>query len=250
MNDLPIAIIDSGVGGIFALKECRKIMPYEKFVYVADSLHAPYGNKKKEEIERVVCTLVEKVLAQRNVKLVVLACNTATAVCIEQLRNRFQIPFVGMEPAFKSAIKDDCKKILVLGTCPTIKFNKNIINAKRSGLIFTRSFKNLAYQIEKNWENDQFWKGYFNKKFSECEIAECDAIVLGCSHYVLIKKHLKNLFKKDVKFYLSDLPVANRCKALLCDLSLETDNKKEIRSVDVYLTRFDTELISSIVDLI
>jgi glutamate racemase len=102
MSSRPIGIFDSGVGGISVLKHIHALLPHEHILYVADSLHAPYGNKTPEEIT-ARCMILADFLISKNVKALVVACNTATAAAIDDLRETFDLPFIGMEPAVKPA---------------------------------------------------------------------------------------------------------------------------------------------------
>ena len=101
-NKAPIGIFDSGMGGLSVWREVRNLLPEESVIYLADGKNCPYGERSKEEIAELTRRAIEELVA-RGVKLVVVACNTATAVAIESLREEFDIPFVGMEPAVKPA---------------------------------------------------------------------------------------------------------------------------------------------------
>jgi glutamate racemase len=100
MNPSPIGIFDSGVGGLTVWREIRKLLPNEQIIYFADSKNCPYGNKPQSEIIHLAIEIVSFLL-NKNCKLIVVACNTATAAAIEFLRQNYSIPFVGMEPAVK-----------------------------------------------------------------------------------------------------------------------------------------------------
>ena len=105
-NNLPIGIFDSGVGGVSVLKELVSLMPGENYIYLGDSKNAPYGTKSREEIleNSLACT---QFLADRGIKALMVACNTATSVCISELRKIYpNMPVVGVEPAIKPALED------------------------------------------------------------------------------------------------------------------------------------------------
>src|SRR5574344_429090 len=96
-----IGVIDSGVGGLAVLKKCRELLPFENFVYLADSYNAPYGNKSPQEIYLLVKKCVYYLIENYDIKELVIACNTATVCCIKKLREELNIPFIGTEPPLK-----------------------------------------------------------------------------------------------------------------------------------------------------
>ncbi|HEY7986854.1 MAG TPA: aspartate/glutamate racemase family protein, partial [Methylophilaceae bacterium] len=102
MSNAPIGVFDSGVGGLSVLRHIRTLLPHEDLLYVADSTHAPYGNKSQEFICERATALADFLVAQ-GAKALVVACNTATAAAIEVLREQYELPIIGMEPAVKPA---------------------------------------------------------------------------------------------------------------------------------------------------
>ena len=154
MNKNEIGIFDSGIGGITILNELKKILPNENFIYYADSKNNPYGNKSLNELFKIVCDIVDKLL-KRNVKLIVIACNTATTRCINMLREKYKnVIFVGTEPAIKVACDKNFKNTIVMATPGTIntermhqlvdnniKDNQNIYLIPCEGLADTIEFK-------------------------------------------------------------------------------------------------------------
>lgn len=131
MNN-PIGIFDSGVGGLTVLRAIKKMLPMEQLIYLGDTARVPYGNKSKETIVRYSIENT-KFLMQFNIKMLVIACNTSTAMSIEILRNMFQIPIIGViEPGAKRAVEvTKNKRIGVIGTVATIKSKayQNIIRS-------------------------------------------------------------------------------------------------------------------------
>ena len=118
---MKIGIFDSGIGGLSVLYEAIRTFPTEQFIYYADEVHVPYGEKTQEEIQGYVEAVVEFMLA-RHVKAIVIACNTATSVSVKALRERYDIPIIGMEPAVKKAIDlYGEKRVLVTATPITVK---------------------------------------------------------------------------------------------------------------------------------
>ena len=102
MSNNPIGFFDSGIGGITLWKEVHSLLPYENKIYLADSINSPYGDKSDKELEEISCKNSEFLL-EKGCKMIIVACNTATTKCIEKLRKRFDVPFIGIEPAIKPA---------------------------------------------------------------------------------------------------------------------------------------------------
>ncbi|KJB86850.1 hypothetical protein AZ66_16365, partial [Paenibacillus sp. E194] len=123
---MTIAFFDSGIGGITVLAEAMKHMPHEQYLFYADTLHVPYGTKSQSEVMRHVHSAVEDIM-QHNVKALVIACNTATSIAASELRRKYDIPIIGMEPAVKPAVemnRDNGKSVLVFATALTLSQNK------------------------------------------------------------------------------------------------------------------------------
>ena len=128
-NNNPIGLFDSGIGGTSIWKEIHQLLPNENTIYLADSKNAPYGQKTKEEIIHLSCKNTEFLLEQ-NCKLIVVACNTATTNAIKELRTKYKVPFIGIEPAIKpAALHSKTQKIGILATKGTLNselFYKNV----------------------------------------------------------------------------------------------------------------------------
>lgn len=192
MRNFPIMVFDSGIGGLGVLCEIEKILPKENFVYVADFLNAPYGNKTKTEIKEVVLKTLEKYVKKFKPKCLVIACNTATAASISEVRKTFLKTFVvGCEPAVRLALKENKKRILVLCTNATKKYS---LYLKKFSNITIFSPKKLAMLIDQNYLKKDAIIKYLQrslKKFSK----RFDAVILGCTHYSLLKNEIEKILK-------------------------------------------------------
>ena len=219
-----IGFIDSGVGGASILKAVKKLLPCEDYVFFADTLHAPYGNKNKRTLVKIILNNVKYLVEKRNIKLLVVACNTATAVAKEELLKSFPfLPCVFVEPPLKPAVEDGSKRILVLATKRTIENNKIIKHYKsfsKAGdcAIKTLFISNLATLID-NQDNFEI-----NRVLKENIKDDFDAIVLGCTHYNFIKENLKKLFL-NAKIYSCENAVAKRVVHLLTENKLISNSK-------------------------
>lgn len=195
-----IGIFDSGIGGTTILNELRNLLPSESFIYYADSKNNPYGEKSDEELFKIVSDVVN-ILSSKNVKLIVIACNTATTRCIKLLREKYPyMIFVGTEPAIKVACDNDYKNTLVMATPGTINSERThelvIKNQKKDQNITLLPCDGLANAIENN--NNDLIDKLLNKLLSEYFDKNIDSIVLGCTHYPLIKDKIQNLFPNAV----------------------------------------------------
>lgn len=196
MNNNKIGMFDSGIGGLTVLKELRKLLPNENYIYYADSKNNPYGEKSDSELMNIVTNIVD-FLISREVKIIVIACNTATTRCINRLRKMYpNMIFVGTEPAIKVACDKNYKNTLVMATPGTIKSERTHelvkLNKKRDQKITLLSCKGLADAIESG--NKDNVNKVLHKLLDKYVDEGIDSIVLGCTHYPHAKKNIKELF--------------------------------------------------------
>jgi len=221
-----IGILDSGIGGTTTLNEIRKLLPNEDFIYYADTKNNPYGNKSDEELYEIVKNIVDFFI-KKEVKLIVIACNTATTKCITKLRENYRnIPFIGTEPAIKVASDNNYKNTLVLATPGTIKSERTqelVENNKKSNQnIYLLPCEYLANAIEKN-DNIKI-DSLLNEYLTPYKDKNIDSIVLGCTHYPLIKDKIQSYFK-DAVIIDGNIGVAKRVKYILETNNLLGNNK-------------------------
>ena len=135
MNNNPIGIFDSGIGGLTVLKKIIQVLPNEKYIYYADIDNVPYGTKPKEDVKKYIKDAIDFFIS-KNVKAIVIACNTATSIAVKELRNKYTIPIIGIEPAAKPAVENrGSKKVLIMATPTTIKEEKlkYLLNRLKAG---------------------------------------------------------------------------------------------------------------------
>ncbi|WP_046755127.1 glutamate racemase [Kordia jejudonensis] len=218
MSNSPIGIFDSGIGGTSIWKEIHKLLPNENTIYLADSVHAPYGPKGKKRITELSIKNTELLLAN-NCKLIVVACNTATTNAIKQLRNTYDVPFIGIEPAIKpAALQTKSNAIGILATKGTLSselFHRtsdlytngiNVIEQVGEGLVPLIENGQIASP-----EMENLLKEYLQPMLD----AKIDYLVLGCSHYPYLIPTLKTVLPKHVKIIDSGIAVARQTKAVL-----------------------------------
>ncbi len=188
----PVGVFDSGVGGISTLGMLTKILPHERFIYYGDTLHAPYGTKTTEEVLACVRGVTDQLLT-RNVKALVIACNTATGAAAASLRGELTIPVIGMEPALKPAsLVRKNGNILVMATPLALRQEKFIHLMERYGEgAIPVPCDGLMELVEK--EDEEGAEAYLRRLFSGFDLRHTDAVVLGCTHYVFLKEMIRGI---------------------------------------------------------
>ncbi len=198
----PIGVFDSGVGGISVLRELAALMPQEDFIYIGDSIHAPYGTKPHDEVHTYVLATVEKLLKQ-DVKIIVIACNTATSVSIRALRLLYpHVHFVGIEPAIKPAAEQrPGSRVLVMATPMTLseeKFRKNVALFQGKAHFIPVPCPGLMELIEGGHLSDTPAREYLTRLLTPYFTEPVGAIVLGCTHYPFIRALLQQIAGPEV----------------------------------------------------
>lgn len=195
LRGAPVGVFDSGVGGISVLRELERLLPEEDFVYYGDSAHAPYGEKREDEIRALAWQVVEK-LRLRGIKALVIACNTATAAAAPLIRERLDMPVVAMEPALKPA--SACAhggKVLVLATPLTLrldKFRRLMEEYGRDAL--PMPCPGLMELVERGLTQGPELDEYIADIRRRAGDARIDAVVLGCTHYVFLRAAIERAF--------------------------------------------------------
>ena len=228
MNTLdPIGIFDSGVGGTSIWKEIHQLLPFENTIYLADSTHAPYGNKSREEIISLSRKNTEFLL-RKECKMIVVACNTATTNAIAVLRENYDIPFIGIEPAIKpAALRTHSKSIGVLATKGTL--SSHLFH--RTSQAFTNDIsitevigEGLVPLIEAGILDSPEIIQLLKKHIQPMLDARVDHIVLGCSHYPYLIPQLEKLIPPHITIIDSGAAVAQQTKKLLEEHNLLNTN--------------------------
>ena len=198
MRERPIAVIDSGVGGISVLRELLKIMPWEHYLYFGDSANAPYGSKTKGEVLELTRNNL-KLLRERGIKALVIACNTATSAAAAVLREENpDLPIIGIEPAIKpAAFLFPHPRVLVMATPLTLKeekFRALVARFADREEIIPLPCPGLVELIEAGNLDGEAINRYLEELFAPYIRQKIDAVVLGCTHY----PHIKNVIARHV----------------------------------------------------
>lgn len=203
IEDRPIGFFDSGVGGLSVLREAVKLLPGEDFIYFGDSKNAPYGVKDVDEVKALTFRAVD-FLIKKNIKALVVACNTATSAAIIDLREKYSriMPIIGIEPALKPAVEYKRKgKIIIMATPMTLsetKFSKLMNNYKSEAQIEPLPCPGLVELIEAGVIEGEELDKYLREKMNPFQDEGIAAVVLGCTHYPFVKKALTRVLTEKV----------------------------------------------------
>ena len=216
-NNNPIGLFDSGIGGTSIWKEIHGLMPSESTIYLADSKNAPYGQKSKEEIIALSMKNTE-LLLEMNAKIIVVACNTATTNAIKELRAKYDVPFIGIEPAIKPAANNSkTQTIGILATKGTLSselFNK-AVEMYQDTHIVEQVGHGLVQLIEAGQigspEMNQLLHTYLEPMIQ----ANIDYLVLGCSHYPYLIPQIQKILPKHIHIIDSGQAVARQTQKML-----------------------------------
>lgn len=248
MSSAPIGIFDSGVGGLSVLREIRRLLPGEDFIYYADSGHCPYGGKSREAIQARAVAITDLLLA-RGAKLIVVACNTATIAAVEHLRASYPIPFVGMEPAVKPAValtKSGVVGVLATGAALAgEKFHKLVADHGAGVRMITQPCPGWVEQVEAG-DLDSPRTRELVAQYTRPLLAEgADVLVLGCTHYPFLRPRIAELAGPAVTLLESGEAVARQTRRVL-----ERENLLAAREVGnlQWLTSGDPALTGPVIE--
>lgn len=211
--------MDSGVGGISVLKALIEFLPYENFVYFGDSANAPYGQKSREEIRKLTMDGVE-ILMEQGCKAVVVACNTATAAAIQELREKYpKIPMIGLEPALKPAVLHQKNSTVVVMATPFTlkeeKFQQLRARYEDQAKIISLPCPDIVRFVERQEIYSPQLLHYLRQQFAPLQEEKIDAVVLGCTHFPFVKKAIQEVVGRDVILYDSAMGVGRQVRRQL-----------------------------------
>ncbi|MEW6213731.1 MAG: glutamate racemase [Nitrospirota bacterium] len=226
----PIGVFDSGIGGLTVLKEIIRELPDESTIYLGDTARVPYGIRSPETVIRYSFENT-RFLFSRDIKLLVVACNTASSVSLDAIKRSIPIPVIGViEPGAKAAVKTTRnKRIGVIGTEATIKsdsYTKSIKVIDKDVKVFGLACPLFVPLAEEGWTEGDIVTLIAEKYLHEIKDKGIDTLVLGCTHYPLLKKVISRIMGEDVRPIDSAIEVAQEIKAILEIAGLKREQKE------------------------
>jgi glutamate racemase len=223
-NDAPVAVFDSGVGGLSVLREIHTLLPHESLLYVADCGHIPYGEKTPEFI-RQRCVAIAGFFREQGAKALVLACNTATVASVADLRERYpDWPIVGMEPAVKPAAAATRSGVVgvlaTTGTLQSARFAALLDRFAGDVQVVTQPCPGLVELIETGDLTSQTIRTLLQRYVEPLLDAGCDTIILGCTHYPFLKPLLAEMLPASISLIDTGSAVARQLQRLLSQREL------------------------------
>lgn len=246
--DKPIGIFDSGIGGLTVVKEVIKLLPHEDVVYFGDTARVPYGIKSRETIIKFSLenTLF---LLQKDVKMIVVACNTSSSLALPVIRKHFKIPILGViMPGAKEAVyATKNKKIGVIGTRATINsgaYEQEIKKLDPGVKVYSCACPMFVPIVEEGWINDDIAARVARKYLGVLKAKGIDTLILGCTHYPLLKKRIQDVMGKGVRLIDSAQQVAIEVRQVLSQEGIL--NKKHAESLREYYVSDEVAIFKNV----
>src|SRR5437667_4547701 len=201
-SELPIGIFDSGIGGLTVVRQIHRVLPHEDLVYLGDTARVPYGSKSPGTVVRFACEDTQ-FLVRQNVKAVVVACNTVSAWALPTLEQRFSVPIFGVIiPGAHAALNRSRNgRIGVIGTSTTVRsqaYSRAILARDGSARVFARACPLLVPLVEEGWIKSKITQAILRAYLSPMLRRRIDTLVLGCTHYPLLKGVIRGVVGKKI----------------------------------------------------
>jgi glutamate racemase len=202
VENLSIGMFDSGIGGLTVLKEVRRVLPREHIIYLGDTARVPYGNRSPETVTRYSLENT-RFLLSKGIKMLIIACNTSSAVALPVLKRRLPIPVIGVidPPSREAALRTRTKKIGVIGTRATVNsqaYVKAIKKFDSSINVFSKACPLFVPVVEEGLEEDEIARVVVAKYLHEFKDSGIDVLVMGCTHYPILETQIRTLLGNDV----------------------------------------------------
>jgi glutamate racemase len=237
---LPIGLFDSGVGGLTVARQIHRALPREDLVYLGDTARVPYGTKSPTTVVRFACEDTQ-FLVQQNVKAVVVACNTASAWALPTLEKRFKLPIFGVIlPGVQSALEQTRnQRIGVIGTGATIRsqaYTNGLLARCEMARIFARACPLLVPLVEEGWTSHRVTRAILAEYLAPLRRHRIDTLILGCTHYPLLKPAIRALVGRGVALVDSAESCARYVKERLEHLDLLCKTRRRAGAIQPFVT--------------
>ncbi len=228
----PIGIFDSGIGGLTVANAIQKVMPGESLIYFGDTAHLPYGDKSPDSIKYYGIRIAQFLL-DKNCKMIVIACNTASALAYEAVKDfvNGRVPVINViDPVVDCIVNNkNAKRVGVIGTKGTIKsdiYPKRIKAKNKSIEVSSLATPLLAPMIEEGFFNNRISRSIIGSYLSSRKLAKIDSLILACTHYPLIRAEVEEFYKKKIEIIDTAGVVADKVKTVLKEKNILSKNKK------------------------
>ncbi len=241
-----IGVFDSGLGGLSVLATLKAYLPNESFIYIGDSKNAPYGLKSKEAVlshSKDICDA----LVESGVKAIVIACNTATSAAVNELRELYKVPIIGMEPAIKPALSQSTGKILVFATEMTLreaKFNRLVDQLDKRHQIIKCPASEWVDLVENHFEDRDFVDEQVKAKLDALGCGAVEAVVLGCTHFVFLRSSIEAYFGNKIEIFDGNMGTALQLKNTLMQSGVLMEASNDV-SVEIHNTQSEDKVALS-----
>jgi glutamate racemase len=251
-NNYPIGLFDSGVGGTSIWKEVITLLPHEDTIYLSDSKNAPYGEKSTKKIIKL-CEKNIAFLLNKECKLIIVACNTATTNAISFLRNKYNVPFIGIEPAIKpAALLTKTNTIGVLATKGTLNstlFEKTSSTLPNGIKVKEMIGKGLVALIENGDLHSEEMTYLLNLYLKPMRANNIDSLVLGCTHFPYLVPQIREIIGPEIQIIDSGEAVAKQTKAILAKNQLLNDGIAEPSQHTLFINKDKKALVHLLLDM-
>lgn len=239
-NQQPIGFIDSGVGGLTVVKEALKQLPNENIVYLGDTARCPYGPRPAEQVVQFTWEMTNFLL-QKDIKLLVIACNTATAVALEEIKNALDIPVVGVIlPGTRAAVKATHNhRIGIIGTQGTVKsgsYERAIVAKSPDTKVFSLACPKFVPIVESNEYHSSVAKKIVAETLAPLKFHDLDTLIMGCTHYPLLRPIIQNVMGEKVHLVDSGAETVGEVSMLLDYFDIANQPSDVKRTAAFYTT--------------
>ena len=228
----PIGVFDSGVGGLTVVREIMRNLPDERIVYFGDTARVPYGSKSKNTVIRYSRQIVHFLEAQQ-VKAIVIACNTASALALDTIEKEIDLPIIGVvKPGAQMAVETtQNKRVGVIATESTIQsglYQQLITEADPAITVYGKPCPLFVPLVEEGWTKDPITEEVARRYLAEVLDQDIDTLIMGCTHYPLLRSLLRKVVGEKVTLVNPAYETSQALRRLLCELELENPGKDEL----------------------
>ena len=241
-SDQAIGVFDSGLGGISVIRALIDLLPHEHLIYFGDTARVPYGSKSKETVIRFAHQ-ISSFLLEKKVKMIVVACNTASAVALENLQASFDIPIVGViEPGSLAAVSvAQNNRIGVIGTASTIRsgaYRSAIRDLNPNASVTDQACPLLVPLVEEDWPHDGVVRQVLQRYLKTFQAETPDALILGCTHYPYLKSIIQEVMGESVRLVDSGEETAAEVQRVLSSMELLNSEQGDPGKHDFFVSDY------------